>query len=223
MTLPVAYFTLTRSYLESESLGVSLKPICLRKLSPRFNTSPTKPQPLHWRVKQSRKQMKSLVIAIVFLSAMTSAFADSWSYSEDVDKMTSKKANYASLSSANSLSLGFPYAGANYGNLTVRKHSQYRLSVILSIDKGQILCPSYSGCSVKIRFGDKSPLTFRASPAADHDSKTVFLGNAQGFIDQALKVKSIKAQVNIYHSGGSVLEFESTGPLVWSQMAKAKT
>ena len=68
---------------------------------------------------------------------------------------------------------------------------------------------------------DKPPVTFQGSPAADHDSTTVFLSNAQGFIDQASKVKSIKAQVNIYQSRAPVLEFETANLLVWSRKDKA--
>lgn len=156
----------------------------------------------------------------VFASAIPMAFADSWEYREDVDKMTSKTTAFATLSSINSLSLSFPYKGSNYGQLMVRKHPQYGLHVMVSIDKGQILCPTYSGCSVQVRFGNRPPVTFQGSAPADHSSTSVFIRGAQGFIEHAKKAKSIKVQLNVYQSGAEVLEFDSDEPLVWGPKVK---
>lgn len=162
--------------------------------------------------------MKSTIVflmAVVFGCAQ--ARADQWDYRVATDKMTGKASNFASITSNNSLSLEAPYSGPNYGRLIVRKHAQHGLDVLVSITKGQILCPSYSGCSVKVRFGDGQPMTFSANGPEDLSSTTVFLRNAQKFIDQTKKTKSIKIQMNIYQAGGQVLEFESPIPLVWGQ------
>jgi hypothetical protein len=166
--------------------------------------------------------MKKLFTLSILMLAASTSIAGTWTYSEDVDKMTSKTTRTARLQSENSLDLAFPYKGDNYGYLMVRKHPQYGLDVMLSITKGQLLCTAYSGCKVKIRFGDKPPVNFNASPPADHDSTAIFLSNPQGFIDQASKVKSIKVQPNMSHAGSPVLEFESIDPLVWGQKVKTK-
>jgi hypothetical protein len=159
----------------------------------------------------------SVKTSLVMLCLLTgqAAFGGKWKYSAEEDKMTGKTATFAQMQSDNSLSLDFPYNGPNYGYLIVRKHPQYGLDVIVSINKGQILCSSYDGCKVNVRFGDKAPVTFRASASADHDSTSIFLRNPQGFIDHASKAKSIKLQMSIYKSGAPVLEFESPTPLEW--------
>lgn len=159
-----------------------------------------------------------VVLLMAAFVVVTQAHADQWDYTSDADKMTGKASTKATITSSNSLDLPFPYGGANYGFLTVRKHPQYGLDVIVRITKGQILCPSYSGCSVKVRFGDGQPLTFSAAGAADHSSDILFIQNAQKFIDRAKKTTSIKVQMNIYQAGGQVLEFDGPSPLVWGQV-----
>ncbi|MFC5524039.1 hypothetical protein [Polaromonas jejuensis] len=158
--------------------------------------------------------MKKLVLFLATLLACASASAD-WQYDDRPDKMSGKKASSAMLESNNSLDLSFPYQGKNFGNIQVRQHPSYGLDVIVFVDKGQILCPSYSGCSVAVRFDDKPAVKFSATPSADHDSKVIFLKNAARFIESAKKAKSILVQLTMYQAGSPVLEFHSAKPLEW--------
>lgn len=160
--------------------------------------------------------MRSWVFLMGLLVA-SAAHAD-WSYSEDVDKMTGKTARYAIARSSNSLSLSFPYAGANYGQLQVRQHPKYGLDVIVFVDKGQLLC-GFDGCSVSVRFDDAAPMRFRGNGPADHDSKVLFLSPASKFIASAKKAKRVLVQLNIYQGGEQVLEFGTPTPLVWGSPA----
>ena len=142
-----------------------------------------------------------------------------WGYSEDTDRMTSKNTTAAAIRSSNSLRLDFPYKGENYGQITVRQHPKHGLDVIISIDKGQILCSSYSGCPVEIRFDDKPAIRFSGTGPADNSSDTVFLSNAPRFISEAKKAKRILVSMNIYKSGAPLLEFSTTAPLQWGKKA----
>lgn len=156
------------------------------------------------------------ILAIVFLLMVSGAHAN-WGYSEDTDRMTSKSTTHASIRSDNSLRLDFPYKGDNYGQITVRQHPKHGLNVIISIDKGQILCSSYSGCPVEIRFDDKPPMRFSGTGPADNSSDTVFLSNAPRFINEAKKAKRILVSMNIYKSGAPLLEYSTTAPLQWGK------
>ena len=142
-----------------------------------------------------------------------------WVYSEDSDKMTSKQTSTATIKSANSLQLDFPYKGANYGEITVRQHPSYGLDVIISIDKGQILCRSYDNCPIEIRFDEKPPIRFSGNGAADNSSNVVFVSNEQRFISAAKTAKRILVRMNIYQAGAPVLEFNTPFPLVWGKSA----
>ena len=157
-------------------------------------------------------------LAIVSMLIATGANAN-WGYSENTDRMTSKITSAASITSDNSLRLDFPYKGDNYGRITVRQHPKYGLHVIISIDKGQILCSSYSGCPVEIRFDDKPAMRFSGTGPADNSSDTVFLGSAPRFISEAKKAKRILVSMNIYKSGAPLLEFSTAAPRQWGNKA----
>lgn len=157
-------------------------------------------------------------LSLLFVGAMLApgpAVAAGWEYSTNIDKMTGKKTLHAVIQSTNSLSLQFPYRGANFGRLVVRQHPKYGTDVIANVDKGQILCRSYDGCSISVRFDSAKPMTFSAIPPEDHSSDTLFLQNAQRFIASARKAKRILVQLTFFHSGTQVLEFEVDEPLKW--------
>lgn len=155
-----------------------------------------------------------LKIATLFLAccAASNAFAD-WSYSKDVDPMSGNVVTSGRIKSTNSLDLEFPYKGQNYGALTIIQRQKQGPSVLLSIQKGQIICRSYENCSVNVRFDESPAMTFSGSPSVDHDPKYLFIGNEQKFIARATKAKKILVQVTIYQSGANILEFSSSAPL----------
>jgi hypothetical protein len=155
-------------------------------------------------------------LALVGILACSGASAD-WRYGDSADKMTGKKTTTATIESSNSLDLSFPYQGKNFGNLMVRRHPSYGLDVAFSVDKGQIICRSYSGCSVTVRFDDKAPVKFNASEAADNDSKIIFLKDVSRFIASAKTAKSILIQPTLHQGGSPILEFRSAKPLEWNE------
>ncbi|AVQ80897.1 MULTISPECIES: hypothetical protein [unclassified Variovorax] len=157
--------------------------------------------------------MKKLGIALL-AAACSMAHAVGWNYDSSTDKMTGKKSASAQTVSDNSLSFGFPYQGVNRGNLIVRQHPQYGLDVLITIDKGQMLCSSYD-CKVSIKFDDAPPVKFSGSGPADHSSQTIFIEGAAKFIASAKKAKKILVQFNAYQNGAPVLEFSTPQPLDW--------
>lgn len=138
-----------------------------------------------------------------------------WQYQEIKDEMTGKPTNKAFMVSKNSLSLGFPYNGENRGVIQVRRHPTYGVDVIISVDKGQILCRSYENCKIQIRFDDGQPSTFAAVGSADNDATVIFLRNQSRFIESAKKAKEIFVQVIMHQEGNQVLRFGTMEPLVW--------
>lgn len=142
-----------------------------------------------------------------------------WEYEKTVDTMSSKEILFANTRSTNSLNLDFPYKGKNHGNLQIRQHPKYGLSVIFSVDKGQIQCRSYSGCPIEIRFDDQASMMFSGSPSADNSSDTVFINTPSKFIALAKKANRILVRVNIYQAGAPTLEFVNAKPLTWAAAA----
>lgn len=165
--------------------------------------------------------MKRLCIAVLMIAAAGAASAD-WRYGSDTDKMTDKKTSWANIESNNSLSLEFPYAGKNYGTIYVRQHPKSGLNVMVSVDKGQILCHSYSRCSVTVRFDEGKPIAFSGVGPSDHSSDTVFLQNEAKFVAEARKAKRILVALTMYRAGEQVLDFHSSTPLDWGPKPAAK-
>ncbi|QOW20367.1 hypothetical protein INQ41_04915 [Lysobacter ciconiae] len=131
-----------------------------------------------------------------------------WSYSNEEDGMSGKRIEYAAVASDNVLSLDFPYQGAQRGTLAIRRHPKWGNDVIVSIEKGQILCSSYE-CPVRIRFDDAQPVTYSGNEPADNSSETVFL--PYSIAKKLQSAKRVKIEMNLYHNGVQVLEFNVKG------------
>lgn len=139
-----------------------------------------------------------------------------WEYTQETDPMTSKAAKYAKLLSENSLSLDFPYAGKNYGQITVRQHPKWGLDVLVQVEKGQMLCHSYDeSCKVTIRFDDGPPQRFGGAEPEDNSSTVIFLRDEARFLKEASKAKRILVQATFYQNGEQLLEFKTDKPLGW--------
>jgi hypothetical protein len=140
---------------------------------------------------------------------------ENWHFDTSPDQMTGKPVKQATVMSTNSLTLDFPYRGNNYGQLTVRQHPKYGLDVIVSVEKGQMLCGSYDGCFVQVRFDEAPPANFSASEPADHSTTHLFLDNPKRFIAGASKAKQIRVAFSMYQAGTQVLEFSTPTSLAW--------
>jgi len=141
--------------------------------------------------------------------------AKSWRYETKTDPMTSNETRTATLRSTNSLSLGFPYDGRNYGFIQVRQHPRFGLDVIISVEKGQIMCRT-GECNVTVRFGEAQPVVYSGSEPADNSSNIVFINNARGFINNASRAEKILVQMSFFQSGTHILTFDPPEPLKWN-------
>lgn len=134
-----------------------------------------------------------------------------WLYEMDEDPMTSAKTYWATVTSTNQIELGFPYGGPQRARLMLRTHPRHGKDVIFQIDRGQILCPSYDGCTVLVRFDEDKPVRYSANGPADNSTETIFLGNYGGFAERLLTAKRVRISAEIYQSGSPVFEFDVSG------------
>jgi hypothetical protein len=125
--------------------------------------------------------------------------------------MTGKVSAFASVQSANIVEFDFPYGGAQHGQLTLRLHPRFGNDVIFRIERGQLLCPSYEGCSVLVRFDDEAPATFSANPPADNSNETIFISNYDRFVSRLRKAKTIRVSPEVYQQGNVVFTFDVSG------------
>jgi hypothetical protein len=137
--------------------------------------------------------------------------ARKWSYRASEDPMTSRVTRQASIESENTVDFDFPYAGPQHGTLILRDHPSYGKDVIFKIERGQILCHSYSSCDVRVRFDERSPERWKASEAADNDSTVIFLQNYSSFVQRLQSAEVVRVQVPVYQEGNRIFEFEVSG------------
>ena len=133
-----------------------------------------------------------------------------WSYGQSEDSMSSKTTYMASVTSENTFEFDFPYQGTQRSTLTLRRHPRWGTDVMLSIEKGQILCSSYS-CPVRVRFDDGPSQTFSGNEPSDNSSEYVFIPGYASFAKKLEKAKKVKIEVNIHQHGVLVSEFDVDG------------
>lgn len=134
-----------------------------------------------------------------------------WEYSQNEDDMGNGKSYLARIKSLNTVNFSFPYKGEQYGSLLIRNHPRYGKDILFSIEKGQILCSSYNGCNVLIRFDDEKAQRYSANGTADNSTETVFISNYSKFIGKLQKAKRLRLSVDVYQQGSPVFEFDVSG------------
>lgn len=135
----------------------------------------------------------------------------SWRYSKEADPMSSETSYFATVVSTNEVEFGFPYGGSQNAYLTLRTHPRHGKDVIFRIERGQILCPSYEGCTVLVRFDEEPATKYSATGAADNSTETLFLQNYGRFAEKVLNSKRVRISAEIYQQGSPVFEFDVSG------------
>ncbi|MFD0795316.1 hypothetical protein ACFQZX_16965 [Mucilaginibacter litoreus] len=132
-----------------------------------------------------------------------------WSYTEEEDKMTSKKKYFATIDANDLLQFDFPYDGGVTATLVVR-HQGGENEVILQVSKGQFMT-GVDGTTVKIRIDDSPAATYSASGPSDGSSEILFINNANKLIKKMKTAKKVLIQAEFYDSGNKIMEFDVDG------------
>jgi Domain of unknown function (DUF4429)/Short C-terminal domain len=148
------------------------------------------------------------------MAEATPQAASSWSYSQSVDKVRGGTTYYASTTSTNSIAQEMPYSSETRMRMEVRKSPAYGTDVILTISSGQMMCPSYEGCSGMVRFDDGPAQRVSFSGPADNSSDTIFVDGAKSFVAKLKKAKHVTIEKTLYEAGNPQFEFD-VGGLKW--------
>lgn len=132
-----------------------------------------------------------------------------WQFSEDVDKMTSKKVNYASIQANEELDFKFPYDGGSIATLTIRKKDGVN-DIYLNVSKGQFNS-SYDGGQIRIKFDNESPKNFSFSSASDGSSDIIFINSTKTIISKLKVTKTIIIEAEFFNEGLRQIEFDVDG------------
>lgn len=137
-----------------------------------------------------------------------------WEYSNNVDKVRGGTSYYAETTSTNSVSQDPPYDSDTRMRMTVRKAPAFGTDVIFTITSGQLLCPSYEGCSGTASFDGGPAERISFNGPADNSSDTIFVEGAPSFIAKLKKAKKLVLEKTLYQAGSPQFEFNVAG-LKW--------
>jgi hypothetical protein len=143
-----------------------------------------------------------------------------WNYAERLEPMGRGTIKWASISSVNQIQFDFPYQGLQRARLDLRIHPKYGKDVILSVEKGQLLC-HLDGCRIAVRFNDGKPQNFSASEPADHSTTSIFINDYSRFVNNLRRAKKLFIEAQFYQEGMRVFEFDVEG-LIWEGHATKK-
>lgn len=137
-----------------------------------------------------------------------------WNYVSRTDELRGKTIRNAMIISENSANFDFPYAGSNHLHMHIRSHPQYGTDLILQIEKGQILCHSYSDpCKGMISIDGKvEALTFGESD--DNDSTVAFAVYPKPLIAKIKGSKRVIIELPFFQEGNVQFMFNTEG-LEW--------
>ena len=137
-----------------------------------------------------------------------------WEYSETRDQMRDTTAKLASITSENIVDLEFPY-GEVHGELWIRKRPEDGLNVAFQVDKGQVLCHSFSDDDyISIKFDDGPIHRFRCAGTSDGSSETAFLLDESRMLAGLKRAKRTVVEAEFFQQGRQQFVFETAG-LSW--------
>lgn len=137
--------------------------------------------------------------------------AEKWMYLKVSDSMSSRKGVSARIRSDNAVNFSFPYQSAQQATLELREHPRHGRDVIFRIEKGQLMCHSYSDCNLLIRFDEGRAEQWKGNESADHDTTTIFIGNYPRFLQKLKTAKKVRIHVGVFQQGSPTFEFSVSG------------
>jgi len=140
-----------------------------------------------------------------------------WAYSEYQDEMGRGTTKLAQVVSLNTVRFGLPYQGETHAALTTTKESEVwqdgiGAEVMVRVERGQFVS-SYTKNFVTVRFDDGELWKFAIGEPEDGATGLLFMRpvDAESFIEQLRKAKSLKIEADFYQEGPRVFEFEVRG------------
>lgn len=137
----------------------------------------------------------------------TSANLQNFREYEATDKISGQVAKYIEIDSDNEIDFDFPYQGAQHATLTLRKHPRLGNDIMISIEKGQILCDTFDGCNIAIRFSDSKNEKYSAAGPSDNSSTIIFIKNYKRFIKHLKQSETVYVELPFFQEGARTLEF----------------
>lgn len=134
-----------------------------------------------------------------------------WRYTTSEHGLTGETRTGAGIESENTIDLGFPYEGDQRGGLILGHGPELGFAVAFSIAQGQLMCPSYDPCDIRVRFDDGEVTNWSGSVLESQDPTQVSIRNGERFVGQLRHAEEVRIELPIYRAGRPVFTFEVGG------------
>jgi hypothetical protein len=132
-----------------------------------------------------------------------------WTYNTSSDRMDNAVFKYASVNSSEIVEMSFPYKN-HRPELTVRTKNGGTLNILLEFS-GQAQS-GFDGGQIRVKFDSGPVRTWEFNRPADHGkSGLIFIGNANAFLTQMRKSKTVLIELPLYGQGRKTFGFDVTG------------
>lgn len=142
--------------------------------------------------------------------APSSDDASKWEYQNASDEMRGTSSKVAQVMSDNTVDLEFPY-GEVHGQIWVRQRPEDGLNAAFEVEKGQILCHSFSESFVSIKFDDGPIQKFRCTDSSDGSNNVAFLNNAHAVLAGLKRSKRAIVEAEFFQQGRKQFTFDTAG------------
>lgn len=132
-----------------------------------------------------------------------------WGYFSGTYGIDNKSLSSATIRSLNTISLGSPYSGDNYGHITIREMNG-RIDLYLEVDKGQFN-GAFMGTKIKVKLDDNKTKIFSCTEPSDHSTGLLFITQPQRLIKSLRTAKKLKIEAEFFQEGPQLFEFDVTG------------
>lgn len=139
--------------------------------------------------------------------------ASKWDYQNNKDDMRGTSSKTASITSENTVDLDFPY-GEVQGELWIRQRPEDGLNVAFEVEKGQVLCSSFSESYLSIKFDGGPIQKFRCTDASDGSDNVAFISDEHRVLAELKKSKRAIVEAEFFQQGRKQFTFDTAG-LTW--------
>lgn len=157
------------------------------------------------------KQEEAAALQAEKAAPTEAAPASNWEYRTDRDEMRDSESRFATAQSENSIELDFPY-GTVGARLIIRQRPQDGTSVMLSVDRGQIMCNSFSDDDyISMKFDDGPVRRFVCSGPDSGSSEIAFINSEQEVIAALKRSRRVMLEADFYNAGPRQFRFDTAG------------
>lgn len=158
-------------------------------------------------------QDTTLSVKVDSTSLMTTVNSDkfkNWKYSEEEDKMDSKKSFFADCYSSNTLHFNAPYEGGSSFKLRVQLMGG-STEVALYGSPCQFLTGIDNDKRIRIKFDEQKPFYITCGGASDGSSNVIFLYPTQKIISKLKTSSKVTIEPEFFEEGYQQVDFDVVG------------